>query len=425
MLTVAYLANQFPAAVESYIGDEIRELESRGVRVIAASVRQGSGTGSNARNADFVLMPISISILTRALWLCVRRTLSLAPFLKRIFFCGGEAPFLRGKALIHTFMGACLAERLKRSGVKHIHVHHGYFGSWIGMVAARLMGSGFSFTLHGSDLLLHGAYLDAKLAACNFCTTVSDYNREFIVQRFPWAEEKVVVSRLGVAEHNGDRVAWQTRSNTETFEILSVGRLHPVKDHAFLVEACARMLELGISFKCSIAGEGPQHGALEALVCALGLTEHVRLLGHVEHEKLGALYDRADAVVLTSRSEGIPVVLMEAMARGRIVLAPAITGIPELVIPDKTGFLYPSGSMEGFLNQLLFIRSATANEFRPEHEGTGTIKLLSEMRNAARTHVFENFNQQKNLQRFADLFLSRMERQSESTPNENLVLQQI
>ena len=76
--------------------------------------------------------------------------------------------------------------------------------------------------------------------------------------------------------------------------------------------------------------------------------------------QLDSLYRRADVVVLTSRSEGIPLVLMEAMARGRIVLAPAITGIPEIVIPGKTGFLYAPGALQDFVAKILFIQKLMA-----------------------------------------------------------------
>ncbi len=423
MLTVAYLANQFPAAVERYVADEVSELEGRGVCVIAASVWRGSGAGSIRRRADLVLFPISVVTLFRAAWLIISGFALLAPVLIRILFRGSEGAVRRCKALAHTFLGACLAVRLKRSGVEHVHVHHGYFGSWVGMVAARLIGAGFSFTLHGSDLLLHGAYLDAKFAACNFCVTVSEYNRRFIVERYPWAADKVFVSRLGVSEPK--TMLAGTRVPQQSIEMLSVGRLHAVKDHSFLLQACARMLKLGIPFTCSIAGEGPERQALEGLIRELGLSEYVKLLGHVEHERLCPLYDRADVVVLTSRSEGIPIVLMEAMARGRIVLAPAITGIPELVIPGKTGFLYTPGSMEDFLNQLLSIRSLITGQLQPRTEADSTTTPLSSIREAARVHIAENFNQQKNLQRFAELFLSRVGRKSESTPNEDLILQQI
>ena len=89
-----------------------------------------------------------------------------------------------------------------------------------------------------------------------------------------------------------------------------------------------------------------------------GLEDRVTLLGHLERQQMASLYDRADVVVLTSRSEGLPLVLMEAMARGKIVLAPAITGIPELVVAGKTGFLYDAGSLNGFVTRLLSIRSS-------------------------------------------------------------------
>ena len=82
----------------------------------------------------------------------------------------------RLKTLLHTWLGAYYAVLLRDRGVDHIHVHHGYLGSWIAMVAARLLAVDFSLTLHGSDLLLNGAYLDAKLKHCRFCLTISEYN---------------------------------------------------------------------------------------------------------------------------------------------------------------------------------------------------------------------------------------------------------
>jgi glycosyltransferase involved in cell wall biosynthesis len=292
------------------------------------------------------------------------------------------------------------------------------------MTAARLMGAEFSFTLHGSDLLLHGAYLDTKLRTCSFCLTVSEYNRRFIVARFPWAEDRVFVSRLGVDVTGGES---RTETSPRDFlTILSVGRLHAVKDHAFLVRACERLAKLDIRVKCFIAGEGPERGALETLIRRRGLSEHVRLLGYVAHENLAPLYESADLVVLTSRSEGIPLVLMEAMAHEKIVLAPSITGIPELVIPGKTGFLYQPGSIENFVDQVSFVRFGLLTELPMESGETCSIgsPLLS-IRHAARLHVLQNFNRSKNLRNFADLFLSRIAAREQSVPDENLVLQQI
>jgi colanic acid/amylovoran biosynthesis glycosyltransferase len=324
-------------------------------------------------------------------------------------------------------MGAYYAVQLQGHGVEHIHVHHGYFGSWIGMVAARLLGVGFSLTLHGSDLLLDAAYLDTKLKNCQFCVTISEYNRRYILQLFPAIDPgKIVVSRLGAdvparAEFCRPRTDGAAR---RTFTLLSVGRLHAVKDHAFLIRACARLYDCGLDFECTIAGEGPERQRLELLIRRNGMQDRVTLLGHVARPQMDFLYQCATVVVLTSRSEGIPLVLMEAMVRGRIVLAPAITGIPELVIPGKTGFLYAPGSIKDFVARILFL------EERIRGEDQNAVSRLDWIRHAARVQVVHNFSRRKNLTHFGDRFLQRIASQQFATqdwspPHEDLVLQQI
>jgi len=351
----------------------------------------------------------------------------LIPIISRILFGGNEGLLQRLKALAHTFLGVCYAIQLRDRKIEHIHVHHGYFASWVAMTAARLLGVSYSLTLHGSDLLLNASYLDAKLAACKFCLTVSNYDRHYIWAHYPdMAQEKVIVSRMGVAIPERDPPHASGQKVGETFKLLAVGRLHTVKDHEFLIRACARLAGGDLNFECSIAGEGPERRRLEGLIANLGLCQYVHLLGHVDRPRMGALYDCADVVVLTSRSEGIPLVLMEAMAHGKIVLAPAITGIPELVIPGKTGFLYEPRSMNDFLDQLLFIRSLMARVDAADHPtGNAESRRLDWIRHAARLHVAQYFNRTKNLKAFADLFLNQIAPQRENTSDESSVLQQI
>ena len=142
-----------------------------------------------------------------------------------------------------------------------------------------------------------------------------------------------------------------------TLTLLAVGRLHAVKDHAFLVRACDRLRDHGLEFECLIAGEGLERQRLELLIRDNRLQDRLRLLGYMPRAQLDSLYQRADVVVLTSRSEGIPLVLMEAMVRCRVVLAPAITGVPEIVIPGKTGFLYVPGALEISWRRFSFSRN--------------------------------------------------------------------
>ena len=433
MLTVAYLANQFPSPVEPYVGDEIEELRRRGVRVIAGSVRHPAGRvrSSPEHNGDsefVVLQPMSITLAVKAAWLCCRHGWRIAKLIQRALLRGRETPMQRVKALLHTWLGACYALRLENLGVEHIHVHHGYFGSWIAMVAARLLNVSYSLTLHGSDLLTHAAYLDTKLENCRFCVTISEYNRRYILDHYSSIEPaNVLVARLGVDVPEAPRTtaARGRRHGDSQFQLLAMGRLHAVKDYAFLLQACAQLRQHGLDFKCEIAGEGPERRNLERLIQAHGLEDQICLLGYVPRERHDGLYQKADLVVLTSRSEGIPLVLMEAMAREKIVLAPAITGIPELVIAGETGFLYQPKSIDDFVAQVLCLRELMS--WRPSGDSLEVPRTsqLDWVRYRAGAQVRQNFNRDKNLQSFGDLFLERIAGQHERSQYEDPLLQQI
>ncbi len=408
MQTVAYLTNQFPADVEPYVSSEIDELRERGVNVIAGSaravrVRQFNSNNESSESEILSLQPLQIRILLQALVLVLRRGQKISDLLVRVLWRGNEPLRQRLKALVHTALGAYYAAQLAPRKVNQIHVHHGYFSSWVAMVAARLLGITYSLTLHGSDLLLEVGYLDTKLHNCSFCIAISDYNQQHLLERFPQIDPaKVLVCRLGV-DVPKLILSRYAADKTKPLSLLAVGRLQPVKDHAFLVQACARLRDTGFDFHCRIAGEGPERPRLESLIHENQLKEQVHLLGHVDPREMDSLYQQADVVVLTSRSEGIPLVLMEAMARGKVVLAPAITGIPEIVIPEKTGFLFAPGDVSDFVVKIVFIQ-------RGGHAGGGiAANHLDWMRHAARTQVLHNFNRKENVTRFADQFLQRLD----------------
>src|SRR5258706_932260 len=264
MLTVAYLANQFPAAVEPYVSEEIEELRRRGVQVIPGSVRRpdvAQRESAKTRSSEptiLSLQPIQVRTLLRALGLVGRRWKRIAGLMTRVLLRGKESPGRRLKALLHTWLGAYYAVQLQERGVDHIHVHHGYFGAWIAMVAARLLGVSYSLTLHGSDLLINRAYLDTKLENCRFFVTISEYNRRYIREHFPAVNPgKIVVSRLGVDVPEQAESPPRVSRSRRTFTLLAVGRLHPVNDHALLVRACARLRDQGLDFESGIVGEGP------------------------------------------------------------------------------------------------------------------------------------------------------------------------
>jgi colanic acid/amylovoran biosynthesis glycosyltransferase len=415
MPAVAYLANQFPSPVEPYVTDEIRELRRRGVTVIPCSARPPS-TALDPDLGVFAvetlyLQPLRLKLAIYATLVCALKFPLLRDFFYRVLFQGSEPLRQRLRALLHIWLGLYYALLIKRSCPTHIHVHHGYFSSWIAMVAARLLGIDFSMTLHGSDLLLHPAYLDLKLKHCSFCVTISEFNRQHILEHYVEIRPaKITVRRMGVDPGSHP----MTVPRRPALTMLAVGRLHPVKNHDFLVRACRVLKDRSVPFTCLIAGGGPERGSIEALIRDLDLLEEVRLLGHLSRRQLDVRYAAADLVVLTSRSEGIPLVLMEAMARCKPVLAPAITGIPELVLDGKNGFLYRPGSLEDFVTRVELV-----------HQSESALRPLGR---AARQHVLQHFNREKNLTAFCDLILSHISRAdisgiTERPSNENPLLQ--
>ena len=416
MTTVAYITNEFPSPLEPYVIDEIAELRRRGAEVICCSGKRVSPNDLSLAERAFwketrFFQPLSDDELVRAVRRLASDPRNLWQLLQPLLWERGPSPTRRIRTLGHTVMGAALAEQLAPLKVEHIHAHHGYFASWMALAAARLLGIGFSFTLHGSDLLQRADLLSAKLRACQFCVTVSDFNRQHILRNYPSTpSEKIIVQRLGV-----DRVlSWPTpaapaEADHRRFCLLSVGRLHRVKDYRFLIEACAALRDQGLDFLCWVVGEGPERPALESQIRTSGLQGRIYLIGQVPRADLPGYYRYADLVVMTSKSEGIPVVLMEAMAHEKLVLAPAITGIPELVEHQRTGFLYQPGSLPDFVSAVSWIQAHKAS--------------LAGIQHAAAASIAASYNRQRNLRTFAEQFLARIS-QSE-VDHAHPVLQQI
>jgi colanic acid/amylovoran biosynthesis glycosyltransferase len=413
--TIAYITNQFPSPVEWYVIEEIRELRRAGLEVVPCSSRRvdESILPRDLGEIDcetLFLQPLQWRAMAKALWMCCSRFSAIADLLAELVL-SREPALRRIKTLLHTWLGAYYAVRLTGRDVEHIHVHHGYFSSWIALVAARLLDIRFSMTLHGSDLLVHASYMETKLRECAFCLTISEFNRRHILAHYPEiAGQKVLVQRLGV------EIPVQTTPRNELPSrrlpvLLAVGRLHPVKNYTFLLQACCRLRRAGMQFRCVIVGEGPERAKLENLIRKWNIADSVMLVGHVPRSKIDRYYERADLVVLTSHSEGIPLVLMEAMARSKIVLAPSITGIPELVVDGRTGFLYTPGNPDEFVERVKQI--------------CGSLNTLQTVQSNARAHVRRHFNQRTNLESFAETFRQKITPSDGSCCDENFVLQQV
>ncbi len=186
-----------------------------------------------------------------AAWLCATNLHRIADLIWRAIH-GPEPLARRMKTLVHTGLGVYLAALLRRRRISHLHVHHGYFSAWSGMVAARILRISFSMTLHGSDLLIRTDYLDAKLKNRKSCVTVSEFNRNYIAQHYPEVDcRKILLHLVGINVN-----FWQARASRrqdEEFSILTAGRLEAVKNQGFLMLACRELKTKGVRFRCLIA----------------------------------------------------------------------------------------------------------------------------------------------------------------------------
>lgn len=362
-LTVGYVLKMFPRFSETFIANEIFELESRGLRVVIFSMkppnenlRQSIAEAIKAER--FVIPPLRGRHLVRHARFHLRcmashpgryaRTLSFTA--KR----GTRAAWR--KFLVAPYI-VCQA---RASGVEHFHAHFASGPARQAKLASLLSGTPFSFTAHAKDLFWTGHQhgennkLKKRLRCAAFVVTISEYNRNFITHlgfKVPRRRIVTIYNGLDLGRWRfirPDGLPTNGKGANEAPLILSVGRLVPKKGFNVLVEACRLLRAEGLGFQCAIAGEGPELDSLRDQVARLGLSDEITLLGAVPQTELAKkLYPRATLLVQPSviagdgDQDGIPTVILEALALGVPVVATPVSGIGEAVINEETGLLVP------------------------------------------------------------------------------------
>jgi colanic acid/amylovoran biosynthesis glycosyltransferase len=349
-LRVVYLVSLFPCWSETFIVREIRELIDRGVDVRVVSLKQASERMVQtdaaallprvifpARGVGAVLAPLG-EIARDPLRACVdlaRLTKGLAP-----------RPATLAKSLIVWWRALALAPRIRRIAPDHLHSHWATYPSTAALALADRLGVPWSFTAHAHDVFLEDHLLAIKIGNAAFAVTISQFNVCFLRERLGGTVDHKAFNRLRVI-HCGVRLAdfpFEARKRSANL-LLAIGRLDEIKGFEHLIDACSELRARGISFECTIIGEGPLRSRLEAQIARLGLAGKVHLPGARRQEQVRtALCDASVFVlpsVVTTRGDrdGIPVALMEAMASGCPVVATTVSGIPELVENGTSGLL--------------------------------------------------------------------------------------
>lgn len=349
-MRVGYLVSQYPAPSHTFIRREVAALRRLSVEVETFSIRPGQCLSDEDRaeaastftvlpgSALALAWPVVVALARRpGRWLAsLRAALRHSP-------AGGRA---RLRALIHFAEGLRLALEAERRGVSHLHCHFANPASVAGLAASRWLGVGFSVTLHGlSDFAGPTTpQLGGKVADAEFVASATEWGRGRLLELGVTTRPgQVHVIRCGVEVARLPPPARRQPTAGEPLVVLAVGRLAPEKGHVGLVTAFAELRRTGVDARLVLVGGGPEEGAIRAAVATHGLEGSVELRGPLPEPLVLEAMARAHVFALSSLMEGLPVVLMEALALELPVVAPALTGIPELVVHGETGLLYPVG----------------------------------------------------------------------------------
>jgi glycosyltransferase involved in cell wall biosynthesis len=355
-LRVAYVLSRFPKLTETFILYEILEMRRQGVEVaVHALVREPA---EQAHPEARRLMPEVVFVhgaravaWAQLTWLRRRPLVYLGLWLQAL--TGNlRSPRFLIRALATIPMASYLAHRMEQAGTDHVHAHWATHSALAAMAAARLLGVSYSFTAHAHDLYVNRSMLKRKVKGASFVATISDYNRALLDSWFPTeSDEKTVVVRCGVdlAELVPAR---REMDPSAPLEVVCVASLQPQKGHRVLVEAIGLLYAKGVPVHCVLVGDGPESDSLRGLVADLHLETVVELAGALTRPYVIARLQGADVMALASvplpsgKMEGIPVALMEGMAMELPVVATAISGVPELVTDEVSGYLVPANDAD-------------------------------------------------------------------------------
>jgi colanic acid/amylovoran biosynthesis glycosyltransferase len=352
-MRVAYLVNQYPTASHSFIRREIAAVEAAGTEVFRFSVRSVDPSKLPDPEDREERARTLVLLQQGAARLLGEATMAFAGRPRRILrvlgiaFSGSDwrlASLIRRAA--YLIEGAALAKRMTSQSIDHLHAHFGTNPATVARIASALSDIPYSFTVHGPDEFDAPIQLDlkGKIADCAFCVAISSYGRSQLMRWSAFRDwSKIEVVRCGVEEKFLRRPS--TSRMPHASRLCTIARLSPQKGIPLLLEAAACLKREGKEFLLTIVGDGEMREEVEGLIESQELDDCVSLAGLASSDEVVGHLLSARAMVLPSFAEGLPVVIMEALALSRPVIVSAIAGTPELV-DQECGWLVPAGSVE-------------------------------------------------------------------------------
>jgi glycosyltransferase involved in cell wall biosynthesis len=350
-LRIAYLVNQYPHVSHSFIRREIVALEAQGVTVHRFSIRPSReklvdpGDEEERRRTRVVLDVGFLGLIRGMMGAALTNTAAFLSALGLAIRLGRRSERGVLRHLAYLAEAAVLLPWLRAADVSHVHAHFGTNPAAVALLLKVLGGPSYSFTIHGPEEFDHPRDLSLaeKILHASGVVAVSSFGRGQIYRWIPYTEwHKVHVVHCGV---DAAFLAAGPQPVVDNRRLICVGRLTEQKGQLLLLEAMAMLAKEQISFELVLAGDGPLRVAIERRIKELNLGSNVRITGWLSNDEVRKELLQSRALILPSFAEGLPVVLMEALALGRASLSTYVAGIPELIQDGVSGWLISAGSV--------------------------------------------------------------------------------
>jgi colanic acid/amylovoran biosynthesis glycosyltransferase len=368
---VAYLVNQYPKPSHSFIRREIQALERLGWTVERFATRGWSDALQDPQDlaererTAYLLRGGALVLAGALLGTLLRSPARLLSTARQAWTLGRHADRPLAIHAVYLAEACLLVAWMQRRGVQHLHAHFGTNTAAVALLARALGGPPYSFTVHGPEEFDRPAALKLreKARASRFVVAVSSFGRS---QLFRWLDHADWAKVQQV--HCGLDGRWLAAADAAPVaavpRLVCVGRLCEQKGQLLLIDAVRRVVQAGVAIELVLAGDGEMRPAIEQAIAHAGLKAQVRITGWIGGDRVTKEILSARALVLPSFAEGLPVVLMEAMALQRPVISTYVAGIPELVRPGENGWLVAAGDAQALADALVECLAAPVEQLQ-------------------------------------------------------------